>query len=68
MRIGSISVGLDCMGMSFDYGPAADKADMIELIRAAVEKGINFFDTAEVYGPFTNEGLLGVQLTSYRYS
>lgn len=53
------AIGLGCMGMSFGYGPAADKKEMISLIRSAVERGITFFDTAEVYGPFTNEELVG---------
>ena len=53
------ALGLGCMGRSFSYGPAGDKREMISLIRAAVERGITFFDTAEVYGPFTNEELLG---------
>ena len=60
------AVGLGCMGMSFGYGPAADKADMIRLIRAAVEQGVNFFDTAEVYGPFTNEELVGEALEPFK--
>src|SRR6266446_2267954 len=53
------AVGLGCMGMSFGYGPAADKQEMIALLRSAVDRGVTFFDTAEVYGPFTNEELLG---------
>jgi aryl-alcohol dehydrogenase-like predicted oxidoreductase len=53
------AIGLGRMGMSFGYGPAADKKEMISLIRAAVERGVTFFDTAEVYGPFTNEELVG---------
>jgi aryl-alcohol dehydrogenase-like predicted oxidoreductase len=53
------ALGLGCMGMSFGYGPAGDKQEMIGLIRAAVERGITFFDTAEAYGPFTNEELVG---------
>jgi predicted aldo/keto reductase-like oxidoreductase len=53
------AVGLGCMGMSFGYGPAKEKKEMIALIRKAVERGVTFFDTAEVYGPFTNEELLG---------
>jgi aryl-alcohol dehydrogenase-like predicted oxidoreductase len=53
------SIGLGCMGMSFGYGPAADKKEMISLIRKAVESGVTFFDTAEVYGPFINEELVG---------
>ena len=59
-------LGLGCMGMSFGYGPAADKQEMISLIRAAVERGITFFDTAEVYGPFTNEELVGEALAPLR--
>ena len=51
------ALGLGCMGMSFGYGPAGDKQEMIALIRAAVDRGVTFFDTAEVYGPFTNEEL-----------
>jgi aryl-alcohol dehydrogenase-like predicted oxidoreductase len=60
------ALGLGCMGMSFGYGPAADKTEMISLIRSAVEKGITFFDTAEVYGPFTNEELVGEALVPFR--
>jgi aryl-alcohol dehydrogenase-like predicted oxidoreductase len=60
------ALGLGCMGMSFGYGPAADKQEMISLIRAAVERGVTFFDTAEVYGPFTNEELVGEALASFR--
>src|SRR5499426_1402069 len=56
------AVGLGCMGMSFAYGPAGDKQEMISLLRSAVERGVTFFDTAEVYGPFTNEELLGEAL------
>ena len=56
------ALGLGCMGMSFGYGPAADKQEMIALIRPAVERGVTFFDTAEVYGPFTNEELVGEAL------
>src|SRR3989442_2433767 len=56
------AVGLGCMGMSFGYGPAADKQEMISLLRSAVDRGVTFFDTAEVYGPFTNEELLGEAL------
>ena len=48
------AVGLGCMGMTYGYGPAADKQTMISLLRTAVERGVTFFDTAEVYGPFTN--------------
>jgi aryl-alcohol dehydrogenase-like predicted oxidoreductase len=60
------AIGLGCMGMTFGYGPAADKQAMISLIRAAVERGVTFFDTAEVYGPFTNESLLGEALAPVR--
>jgi aryl-alcohol dehydrogenase-like predicted oxidoreductase len=59
------ALGLGCMGMSFGYGPAADKQEMISLIRSAVERGVTFFDTAEVYGPFTNEELLGEALSPF---
>ncbi len=60
------AIGLGCMGMSFGYGPAADKKEMISLIRSAVERGVTFFDTAEVYGPFTNEALVGEALAPLR--
>ncbi|MBS1989437.1 MAG: aldo/keto reductase [Cyanobacteria bacterium SZAS LIN-3] len=60
------ALGLGCMGMSFGYGAPADKSEMIALIRGAVEKGVNFFDTAEVYGPFTNEELVGEALAPVR--
>jgi len=60
------ALGLGCMGMSFSYGPPADKQQMISLIRTAVERGITFFDTAEVYGPFTNEELVGEALAPFR--
>jgi aryl-alcohol dehydrogenase-like predicted oxidoreductase len=60
------TLGLGCMGMSFSYGPPKDKKEMTDLLRAAVERGITFFDTAEVYGPFTNEELLGEALAPYR--
>ncbi len=60
------ALGLGCMGMSFGYGPAADKREMIALVRTAVERGVTFFDTAEVYGPFTNEELVGEALAPYR--
>ncbi|MBX7108690.1 MAG: aldo/keto reductase [Chitinophagales bacterium] len=60
------ALGLGCMGMSFGYGAPADKTEMIALIRSAVEKGITFFDTAEVYGPFTNEELLGEALAPFK--
>jgi aryl-alcohol dehydrogenase-like predicted oxidoreductase len=59
------ALGLGCMGMSFGYGPPADKQEMISLIRSAVERGITFFDTAEVYGPFTNEELVGEALAPF---
>ena len=59
-------LGLGCMSMSFGYGPAADKQEMISLIRTAVERGITFFDTAEAYGPFTNEELVGEALAPFR--
>src|SRR5512136_818339 len=59
-------IGLGCMGMSFGYGPAADEHEMISLIRSAVERGVTFFDTAEVYGPFTNEELVGEALAPFR--
>ena len=59
------AIGLGCMGMSFGYGPAADKQEMISLIRTAVETGITFFDTAEAYGPFTNEELVGEALAPF---
>jgi aryl-alcohol dehydrogenase-like predicted oxidoreductase len=60
------AIGLGCMGMSFGYGPAGDRQEMISLIRSAVERGITFFDTAEAYGPFTNEELLGEALAPFR--
>ena len=60
------ALGLGCMGMSFGYGPAANKKEMISLIRSAVERGVTFFDTAEVYGPFTNEELVGEALAPVR--
>ncbi len=60
------AIGLGCMGMSFGYGPPADETEMISLIRAAVERGVTFFDTAEVYGPFTNEELVGKALAPLR--
>jgi len=59
-------IGLGCMGMSFGFGPPADKKEMITLIRTAVERGVTFFDTAEVYGPFTNEELVGEALAPVR--
>ncbi len=60
------AIGLGCMGMSFSYGPAADKQEMTSLLRSAVERGVTFFDTAEVYGPFTNEELVGEALSPFR--
>ncbi len=60
------TLGLGCMGMSYAYGPAPDKQEMIQLIRSAVERGITFFDTAEAYGPFTNEELVGEALAPFR--
>jgi aryl-alcohol dehydrogenase-like predicted oxidoreductase len=60
------SLGLGCMGMSFSYGPPKDKQEMISLLRTAVDRGITFFDTAEVYGPFTNEELVGEALSPIR--
>jgi len=60
------ALGLGCMGMSFGYGPAADKREMISLIRTAVERGVTFFDTAEAYGPFANEELVGEALLPFR--
>lgn len=62
------ALGLGCMGLSFGYGPATDKMEAIELIRAAFDAGVNFFDTAECYGPFTNEELLGEALAPFRDS
>jgi aryl-alcohol dehydrogenase-like predicted oxidoreductase len=59
------ALGLGCMGMSYGYGPAADKREMISLIRGAVERGVTFFDTAEAYGPFTNEELVGEALAPF---
>src|SRR5581483_2826574 len=60
------AIGLGCMGMSWSYGPPKDKGDMIALLRAAVERGVTFFDTAEVYGPLTNEELVGEALAPFR--
>src|SRR5579864_4609083 len=60
------AIGLGCMGMSFSYGPPKDKQEMAKLLHAAVERGITFFDTAEVYGPFTNEELVGEALAPFR--
>src|SRR5713101_8339218 len=60
------AIGLGCMSMSFGYGPAGDKQEMISLIRSAVEQGVTFFDTAEIYGPYTNEELVGEALAPLR--
>ena len=60
------ALGLGCMGMSFSYGPPKDKQEMIGVLRAAVERGVTFFDTAEVYGPYTNEDLVGEALEPFR--
>jgi aryl-alcohol dehydrogenase-like predicted oxidoreductase len=60
------AIGLGCMGMSYGYGPAPDKREMISLLHAAVERGVTFFDTAEVYGPFINEELVGEALAPFR--
>src|SRR5271154_6963157 len=60
------ALGLGCMGMSFSYGPPKDKQEMTALLHAAVERGVTFFDTAEVYGPFTNEELVGEALAPFR--
>jgi aryl-alcohol dehydrogenase-like predicted oxidoreductase len=68
-KLGNLEVsalGLGCMGLSFGYGPATDRRDAIKLIRAAVERGITFFDTAEVYGPYTNEELVGEALEPFK--
>src|SRR5947207_15437471 len=56
------AIGLGCMGMSFSYGPPKDKKEMSDLLHAAVDRGVTFFDTAEVYGPFSNEELVGEAL------
>jgi aryl-alcohol dehydrogenase-like predicted oxidoreductase len=60
------AIGFGCMGMSFGYGPPMDRQDGLALIRTAVERGVTFFDTAEVYGPFTNEDLVGEGLAPFR--
>src|SRR6478609_4175621 len=60
------ALGLGCMGMSFGYGPPKDKNEMISVIRSAVEQGVTFFDTAEVYGPYINEELVGEALAPFR--
>ena len=60
------ALGLGCMGMSYGYGPAGEKQEMISVIQAAVERGVTLFDTAEIYGPFTNEELVGEALAPFR--
>src|SRR4051812_40892207 len=60
------AIGLGCMGMSFGYGPAGDKREMITLLRSAVDRGVTLFDTAEVYGPFVNEELVGEALAPFK--
>ena len=60
------AVGLGCRGMSFSFGPPKDKQEMMSLLRSAVERGVTFFDTAEVYGPFINEELVGEALAPFR--
>lgn len=60
------TIGLGCMGMSFGFGPASDKTEMVSLIQAAVDRGVTFFDTAEVYGPYVNEELVGEALAPYK--
>src|SRR5204862_3841446 len=65
-NLGLSAIGLGCMGMSFGYGPPKEKQEMISLIRAAVDRGVTFFDTAEVYGPFRNEELVGEALAPFR--
>src|SRR5579872_5184612 len=60
------ALGFGCMGLSFGYGPATEKSTAIKLLHAAVERGVTFFDTAEAYGPFENEELLGEALAPYR--
>src|SRR3974377_1760214 len=65
-RLEVSALGLGCMGMSFSYGPPKDKQEMAAVLHAAVERGVTFFDTAEVYGPFLNEELLGEALAPFR--
>src|SRR5512137_2086557 len=60
------AIGLGCMEMSYSYGPASDKREMISLLSTAVERGVTFFDTAEAYGPFVNEELVGEALSPFR--
>ena len=67
VRLEVSALGLGCMGLSFGYGPATDKEAAIKLIRTAFEQGVTFFDTAEIYGPFTNEALLGEAVESFRH-
>ena len=65
-RLEVSALGLGCMGMSWSYGPPKDRQEMIALLRAAVERGVTFFDTAEAYGPFANEELVGEALEPFR--
>src|SRR2546423_3324625 len=65
-RLEVSALGLGCMGLSYGYGPATDKQDAIKLIRAAYDKGVTFFDTAEAYGPFINEELIGEAIAPFR--
>src|SRR6187397_3562340 len=65
-RLEVSALGLGCMGMSFGYGPAGDTQEMISVIRAAFDRGVTFLDTAEVYGPFTNEELVGEAIAPFR--
>src|SRR3712207_5241753 len=65
-RLEVSALGLGCMGLSHGFGPAADRQQGISLIRAAVERGVTFFDTAQIYGPFTNEDLVGEALAPFR--
>src|SRR5438067_12395652 len=65
-NLGVSALGLGCMGLSFGYGPATEKQQAITLIRSAFDRGITFFDTAEAYGPFTNEELVGEALSPFR--
>src|ERR1700686_725530 len=60
------ALGFGCMGMSYGYGPAGGRAEMISLVRSAVDRGVSFFDTAEAYGPYTNEELVGEALAPFR--
>lgn len=60
------AIGLGCMGLSYGYGPATDRSEAIRLIRAAYERGVTFFDTAEAYGPFINEEVLGEAVAPFR--